>query len=50
MFAGVAVGYDLIFGYTGLLSLGQALFFGIGAYVFTITVTDWNWPFVPAVA
>lgn len=50
VFAGVAVGYDLMFGYTGLLSLGQALFFGIGAYVFTITVTDWNWPFFPAVA
>jgi len=50
VFAGVAVGYDLIFGFTGLLSLGQALFFGIGAYVFTITVTDWNWPFFPAVA
>lgn len=50
LFAGVAIGYDLIFGFTGLLSLGPALFFGIGAYVFAITVTDWNWPFVPAVA
>jgi branched-chain amino acid transport system permease protein len=50
LFAGVAVGYDLIFGFTGLLSLGQVLYFGVGAYVFTVTVTDWNWPFVPAVA
>jgi branched-chain amino acid transport system permease protein len=50
LFAGVAVGYDLIFGFTGLLSLGQALFFGIGAYVFTVTVTDWNWPFFSAIA
>ncbi len=50
LFAGVAIGYDLVFGYTGLLSLGTALFFAIGAYVFTITVTDWHWPFFPAVA
>ena len=27
-----AVGYDIIFGYTGLLSFGHAMFFGIGAY------------------
>jgi urea transport system permease protein len=27
-----AVGVDLIWGYTGLLSLGQGLFFGMGAY------------------
>ncbi|MEA4853054.1 MAG: branched-chain amino acid ABC transporter permease [Christensenella sp.] len=28
-----AVGYDLIFGYLGLLSLGHAAFFGMGGYV-----------------
>jgi urea transport system permease protein len=28
----LAVGMDLIWGYTGILSLGQAIFFGIGAY------------------
>jgi len=32
IFAIFAVGYDIIFGYTGLLSFGHAIFFGIGAY------------------
>ena len=32
VFAGLAVSYDVIFGYTGLLSFGHALFFGLGAY------------------
>lgn len=31
-FAIVAVGLDLIWGYGGMLSLGQGLFFGLGAY------------------
>ena len=31
-FAIVAVGLDLIWGYTGLLSLGQGVFFGLGGY------------------
>jgi urea transport system permease protein len=29
----LAVGLDLIWGYTGILSLGQAVFFGIGGYL-----------------
>jgi urea transport system permease protein len=33
-YAIVAVGLDLIWGYTGMLSLGQGLFFAIGAYCF----------------
>ncbi len=32
-FAIVALGIDLVWGYTGLLSLCQALFFGIGGYI-----------------
>jgi urea transport system permease protein len=28
----LALGLDLIWGYTGILSLGQAIFFGLGAY------------------
>ncbi len=31
-FAIVAIGLDLIWGYAGMLSLGQGLFFGLGAY------------------
>jgi branched-chain amino acid transport system permease protein len=33
VFAGLAVSYDIIFGYTGLLSFGHALFFGLGVYL-----------------
>lgn len=31
-FAIVALGLDLLWGYTGILSLGQGVFFGLGAY------------------
>jgi len=33
MLAIYALGFNLLFGYTGLLSFGQAAFYGIGAYV-----------------
>ena len=33
IFGGFAMGVDLLLGFTGLLSLGHALFFGLGAYV-----------------
>ena len=33
IFAGLAVSVDILLGYTGLLSLGQALYFGLGAYL-----------------
>ena len=32
-YAILALGIDLIWGYTGILSLGQGVFFGLGAYV-----------------
>jgi branched-chain amino acid transport system permease protein len=32
IFAIFALGFDIVFGYTGLLSFGHAMFFGIGAY------------------
>ena len=31
-FAILAIGIDLIWGYTGILSLGHGVFFGLGAY------------------
>jgi len=32
IFAGIGLSVDLLLGFTGVLSLGQALYFGIGAY------------------
>jgi branched-chain amino acid transport system permease protein len=36
VFAGLAAGYDLLFGRTGLLSFGHALYFAIGVYTTAI--------------
>jgi branched-chain amino acid transport system permease protein len=38
-----ALSFDLIFGYTGLLSFGQALFFGVGGYTVAILVLKLGW-------
>jgi branched-chain amino acid transport system permease protein len=43
VFAGVALTYDLLFGYTGLLSFGHALYFALGVYLTTIGLTKWEW-------
>jgi branched-chain amino acid transport system permease protein len=37
-----AMGYNLLFGYTGLLSLGHALFFAAGMYGFGIAVNQFG--------
>jgi branched-chain amino acid transport system permease protein len=42
-FAGVALSYDLLFGFTGLLSFGHALYFALGVYVPAIALTKWGW-------
>lgn len=42
-----AVGFDLLYGYTGMLSFGQATFFGFGSYAVTLGVLRWGlglWP------
>lgn len=39
-----AHGLNLLVGYTGLLSLAQAAFFGVGAYVAGLSATAWNPP------
>ena len=49
VFAGVALTYDLLFGFTGLLSFGHALYFAIGVYVAAIAMTKWHWSFAEAV-
>jgi len=47
VFAGVALTYDLLFGFTGLLSFGHALYFALGVYLTTIALTRWEWGLVP---
>ena len=42
-----AMGYNLLFGYTGLLSLGHAMFFSAGLYGAGLTVYHLDWS-VPA--
>lgn len=39
---------NLVVGYTGLLSLAQAAFYGIGAYTTAILMTEHGWNFFPA--
>lgn len=46
----VVMGYNLLFGYTGLLSFGQAAFFGCGAYVTGIAIGRYGLPWFAAVA
>jgi branched-chain amino acid transport system permease protein len=43
VFAGVALSYDILFGFTGLLSFGHALYFALGVYVPAIALTQWEW-------
>lgn len=45
----VAVGYNLLFGYTGMLSFGHAAFFGAGAYVTGIAIGQFGVPWLAAV-
>lgn len=39
---------NLVVGYTGLLSLAQAAFYGIGAYTTALLMTEHGWNFFPA--
>jgi len=48
IFAGVALSYDLLFGFTGLLSFGHALYFATGLYVADVAITKWHWSFFEA--
>jgi branched-chain amino acid transport system permease protein len=48
VFGGLALTYDLLFGYTGLLSFGHAFYFALGVYTTAIAVTRWHWSFAVA--
>lgn len=44
-----ALGYNLIYGYTGMLSFGHAALFGLGAYGCGIPIAKFGWHFLPAI-
>jgi len=45
-----AIGYNVLFGYTGLLSLGHAMFFAAGMYGCGLVMHLGGWPVIPAFA
>ncbi len=44
VFGGLALGYDLMFGRTGMLSFGHALYFAAGGYGTAILLDRTAWP------
>jgi branched-chain amino acid transport system permease protein len=44
----LAASVNLLLGYTGLLSFGQALYFGVGAYGLALCIERWGMSFWPA--
>ena len=49
IFGLAAMGCNLLLGFTGLLSFGQGVFFGLGSYTIALTLTRWPLP-MPACA
>ena len=44
-----AVGFNLLFGYTGMLSFGHAAFLGVGSYLAGISIVHAGWPWWAAI-
>ena len=44
IFALAAMGCNLLLGFTGLLSFGQGIFFGLGSYTVALMLTRWPVP------
>lgn len=42
IFAILAMSYDILLGYTGIISFGHAMFFGVGAYSTAIMLSDYG--------
>ncbi len=47
---GIAMTYDLLFGYTGLLSFGHALYVAVGVYLTAVAFGRWEWGMLPTFA
>lgn len=50
IYALAAMGCNLLLGFTGLLSFGQGIFFGLGSYTVALTLTRWPLPMPLALA
>jgi len=48
LFGALALTYDLLLGFTGLLSFGHALFYAAGAYGAAFAMARWEWHIIPA--
>lgn len=49
IFASLAITYNLLLGFTGLLSFGHALYFGASVYITGIALTKWQWSLTSSV-
>jgi len=45
----LAISYNLLFGFSGIISFGHAAFFGMGAYVVGLVIKHLEWPWWAAV-
>lgn len=48
IYAILCMGFNLLYGYSGQISLGQQTFFAIGAYAFGLLQLKAGWPVIPA--
>ncbi len=44
LFATLVASYDVVIGYTGIVSFGHAMFFGFGAYAVALSLGKWGAP------
>lgn len=48
IFAIFAIGFNLLLGYTGILSFGHAAYFGLAGYTMGLVLLHWRWPLLLA--
>jgi branched-chain amino acid transport system permease protein len=48
IFAIFAIGFNLLLGYTGILSFGHAAYFGLAGYTTGLLLIHWRWPLLVA--
>jgi branched-chain amino acid transport system permease protein len=48
IFSLFSLSFNLLFGYTGLLSFGHAAFFGLGGYAMALVAVHWHLSMIPA--